>query len=241
MMSKIPSHVPISHAPKPLESNADFFDVPKTPSKASLSGSAKCCSDANYVELAHGTGIKILKHQWTSALQTQTATSMVHVLLMVSFPLEILIHSNLKGETSKTDCGAERRNALDKDSNICGSEEVSQCVQRSFGVSRGALGFAVNSKMGELRWLEKKKRSATQGSYLHLNSLVDPEKYMENQSIGVAAVAWNREKHSSCSPPKQLTLLRGEFNVAFRAQEQGELSIAASESRLIQLEAKDST
>lgn len=50
------------------------------------------------VELAHGTGIKILKHQWTSALQAQTATSMVRVLLMAAFPLEVLIHSNLKGK-----------------------------------------------------------------------------------------------------------------------------------------------
>ncbi len=50
------------------------------------------------VQLAHGTGIKILKHQWASALQAQTATSMVRVLLMATFPLEVLIHSNLKGK-----------------------------------------------------------------------------------------------------------------------------------------------
>ncbi|KTF74820.1 hypothetical protein cypCar_00046524, partial [Cyprinus carpio] len=94
MMSKTPSHVPLSHAPKPVESNADVLDVPKAPSNASLSAK---------VELAHGTGIKILKHQWTSALQAQTATSMVRVLLMAAFPLEVLIHSNLKGGKSKTD------------------------------------------------------------------------------------------------------------------------------------------
>ncbi|XP_059404975.1 uncharacterized protein LOC132140183 [Carassius carassius] len=47
MMSKTPSHVPLSHAPKPVESNADVLDVPKAPSTASLS--AKCSSDANYV------------------------------------------------------------------------------------------------------------------------------------------------------------------------------------------------
>ncbi|XP_059420270.1 uncharacterized protein LOC132155483 [Carassius carassius] len=37
MMSKTPSHVPLSHAPKPVESNADVLDVPKAPSTASLS------------------------------------------------------------------------------------------------------------------------------------------------------------------------------------------------------------
>ncbi|XP_051535408.1 uncharacterized protein LOC127430014 isoform X2 [Myxocyprinus asiaticus] len=150
-MSKTPSHVPLSHAPKPLESNADFLDVPKAPSKASLSGSAKCSSDANYVELAHGTGIKILKHQWTSALQTQTATSMVRALLMAAFPLEVLIHSNLKGGMSKTDCGAER-SALDKDTMAA----IYVAVKKRFpNVSRGALGIAVNSKLGELRLLGK--------------------------------------------------------------------------------------
>ncbi|XP_051534723.1 uncharacterized protein LOC127429642 [Myxocyprinus asiaticus] len=143
-MSKTPSHVPLSHAPKPLESNADFLDhnskifsdgdmVPKAPSKASLSGSFKCSSDANY---------------------TQTATSMVRVLLMAAFPLEVLIHSNLKGGMSKTDCGAERRSALDKDTMAATYVAV---MKRFPNVSRGALGIAVNSKLGELRLLVKKK------------------------------------------------------------------------------------
>ncbi|XP_051535414.1 uncharacterized protein LOC127430014 isoform X3 [Myxocyprinus asiaticus] len=133
-MSKTPSHVPLSHAPKPLESNADFLDhnskifsdgdmVPKAPSKASLSGSAK----------------------------TQTATSMVRALLMAAFPLEVLIHSNLKGGMSKTDCGAER-SALDKDTMAA----IYVAVKKRFpNVSRGALGIAVNSKLGELRLLGK--------------------------------------------------------------------------------------
>ncbi|XP_026093248.1 uncharacterized protein LOC113065928 [Carassius auratus] len=152
MMSKTPSHVPLSHTPKPVESNADVLDVPKAASNASLS--AKCSSDANYVELAHGTGIKILKHQWTSALQAQTATSMVRVLLMAAFPLEVLIHSNLKGGKSKTDGSAERRHALDKET----MGAIFVAVKRRFpNVSRGALGIAVNSKLGELRLLEKKR------------------------------------------------------------------------------------
>ncbi|XP_077063424.1 uncharacterized protein LOC143715477 isoform X1 [Siphateles boraxobius] len=116
-ISKTPSHVPLSHAPKPVQSNADVLDHNSkicSTSNASLSAS-KCSSDANYVELAHGTGITILQHQWTSALQAQTATSMVRVLLMAAFPLEVLIQSNLKGGKSKTDGSTERRSALDKE------------------------------------------------------------------------------------------------------------------------------
>ncbi|KAF4114053.1 uncharacterized protein LOC131539513 isoform X2 [Onychostoma macrolepis] len=144
-MSKSQPHAPLSHPPKPVDSNAAVLDVPKAPSKASLSGAAKGSSDAEYVELAHGTGIKILKHQWASALQAQTATSMVRVLLMATFPLEVLIHSNLKGGQSKTDIGAERRTALDKETMAA----IYVAVRKRFpNVSRGALGIAVNSKLG---------------------------------------------------------------------------------------------
>ncbi|KAL3967146.1 hypothetical protein ACER0C_030654 [Sarotherodon galilaeus] len=98
---------------KPMKMNADLPDMsksqpdatlphsPKMPNsscKASTSGDAKGTSDAEYVEIAHATGVKILKHQWAAALQAQTPTSMVRVILMAAFPLEVLIQSNLKGK-----------------------------------------------------------------------------------------------------------------------------------------------
>ncbi|KAL3981283.1 hypothetical protein ACER0C_017356 [Sarotherodon galilaeus] len=66
--------------------------------------------------------------------------SMVRVLLMAAFPLEVLIHSNLKVAVRK----------------------------RFPNVSRGALGIAVNSKLGELRPLEKKKKLHFNVKYLLL-------------------------------------------------------------------------
>ncbi|CAI5669948.1 unnamed protein product [Oreochromis niloticus] len=143
-MSKSQPDATLPHSPK----------VPNSSCKASTSGDAKGTSDAEYVEIAHATGVKILKHQWAAALQAQTPTSMVRVLLMAAFPLEVLIQSNLKGGHSKTDIGAERRTALDKETMTA----IYMAVRKRFpNVSRGALGIAVNSKLGELRLLEKKK------------------------------------------------------------------------------------
>ncbi|XP_026017162.1 uncharacterized protein LOC113018320 [Astatotilapia calliptera] len=153
---------------KPMKMNADLPDMSKSQPDAALphppkvpnssckaSGDSKGSSDAEYVELAHATGVKILKHQWATALQAQTPTSMVRVLLMAVFPLEVLIQSNLKGGHSKTDIGAERRTALDKETMTA----IYMAVRKRFpNVSRGALGIAVNSKLGELRLLEKKKK-----------------------------------------------------------------------------------
>nr|XP_055059186.1 uncharacterized protein LOC129442896 [Misgurnus anguillicaudatus] len=145
---------PVSIGPKPVESNDDVTDVLKAPLKTPPSGAAQCSSDADYVELGHGTGIKVLRHQWTSALHAPTATSMVRVLLMAAFPLDVLIHSNLKGGKSKTNNGSDRRSALDKATMAA----IYMAVKKRFpNVSNGALGIAVNSKLGELRLLEKKQ------------------------------------------------------------------------------------
>ncbi|XP_056625803.1 uncharacterized protein LOC130438063 isoform X2 [Triplophysa dalaica] len=117
---------------EPIKSKANILDVSKPPPQEPL--------------------LYFPKPVESHADLLDTATSMVRALLMAAFPLEVLIHSNLKGGKSKTDSVAERRSALDK------YTMAAIYIKKRFpNVSKGALGIAVNSKQGELRLLEKKK------------------------------------------------------------------------------------
>ncbi|KAK7160564.1 hypothetical protein R3I94_001916 [Phoxinus phoxinus] len=109
---------------------------------------------AELVEIYPGSEVFVSRSAWRAASYAITSTAMVRCLICSVFDMETLLRSNLRGGKSKTACGEEARDGLDSGKVKAIMNAV---IKRHEKATVGHLGQAINSKLAELRFQNKKK------------------------------------------------------------------------------------
>ncbi|XP_044597285.1 uncharacterized protein LOC123273872 [Cotesia glomerata] len=108
------------------------------------------------VEIGHpGSNVFVNQQQWDTATSENFYTTMGISLIRALFEDDVLLASNLRGGSSRTDKNAARRPGL----NSIILAAIEEAVKKKFpDFKKGLLGSSINNLMTDLRW--KKRDSA---------------------------------------------------------------------------------
>nr|XP_023676930.1 uncharacterized protein LOC111848831 isoform X1 [Paramormyrops kingsleyae] len=147
--------------PSPACSSPDFGPIRDCTEMEHVHTSGHLSSHARPVEVYPGSGVFCEAQAWTSAIQAQSPTAMVRMLLLGVFDTDTLLHSNLRGGRSRRPMFPNHRVGLDPHK----LEAIYNATLARFPLARkGQIGTGINSKLSEMRF--RSRRANQERRYL---------------------------------------------------------------------------